>query len=169
MKRSLFVFLLLSSLSAFSQPKYEFRAVWVATMDNIDWPSAGNYSTESQKAEFIRQLDMHQRNGMNAVIVQVRPACDAFFPSDLEPWSQWLTGQQGQAPVPYYDPLEFMIAETHKRGMEFHAWCNPYRAVFQIERYYSVWKQHGKHRRRVIVRKKQSSISPEHVSRKHPD
>jgi uncharacterized lipoprotein YddW (UPF0748 family) len=168
MKRSLFVCLFFSQF-AFAQPKYEFRAVWMATVDNIDWPTRGEYNTDLQKAEFIRQLDMHQRNGMNAVIVQIRPACDAFFPSGLEPWSEWLTGKQGQAPVPFYDPLEFMIRETHKRGMEFHAWCNPYRAVFQIERYYSVWKQHGKHRRRVIVRKKQSSISPEHVSRKHPD
>ncbi len=75
---------------------------------------------------------MHKRNGMNAVIVQVRPAADAFYPSQYEPWSQWLTGKQGQPPVPFYDPLEFMIREAHKRGMEFHAWCNPYRADFKI-------------------------------------
>ena len=80
MKQFLLACLLFCSRFAFSQPKYEFRAVWIATVDNIDWPSPGNYSTELQKAEFIRQLDMHQRNGMNAVIVQVRPACDAFFP-----------------------------------------------------------------------------------------
>src|SRR5580698_2417325 len=108
MKISLLVFLLFSFRIAFSQPKYEFRAVWIATVDNIDWPGSGDYSTEQQKAEFIRQLDMHQRNGMNAVIVQVRPACDAFYPSTIEPWSEWLTGKQGRAPVPYYDPLEFM-------------------------------------------------------------
>ncbi|HVY76577.1 MAG TPA: family 10 glycosylhydrolase [Puia sp.] len=149
MKRFLLPLLsLLFSGIARSQPKYEFRAVWIATVDNIDWPSKGNFSTALQKEEFIRQLDMHKRNGMNAVIVQVRPACDAFFPSKLEPWSEWLTGKQGKAPVPYYDPLEFMIEETHKRGMEFHAWCNPYRAVFRV----------GK-----------SSIAPNHVSKKHPD
>ncbi len=169
MKRFLLVFLLICTKYAFSQPKYEFRAVWVATVDNIDWPSAGNYNTELQKAEFIRQLDMHQRNGMNAVIVQVRPACDAIFPSSLEPWSQWLTGEQGKAPIPFYDPLEFMIKETHKRGMEFHAWCNPYRAVFQIGHYTTTLVKHGKHKRRKSVWHNGSSISANHVSRNHPD
>ena len=149
MNRPLFTFFLsLLTLTAFAQPKYEFRAVWIATVDNIDWPQRGNYNTGDQKAEFIRQLDMHQRNGMNAVIVQVRPACDAFYPSTIEPWSEWLTGQEGRAPVPFYDPLEFMIRETHKRGMEFHAWCNPYRAVFRVNH---------------------SSIAANHVSRLHPD
>jgi uncharacterized lipoprotein YddW (UPF0748 family) len=169
MKQFLLACLLFCSSFAFSQPKYEFRAVWIATVDNIDWPSPGNYSTELQKAEFIRQLDMHQRNGMNAVIVQVRPACDAFFPSTIEPWSEWLTGQQGKAPIPYYDPLEFMIRETHKRGMEFHAWCNPYRAVFQIGHYSTVITKHGKRKRRTQVWHKGSSISTTHVSRQHPD
>jgi uncharacterized lipoprotein YddW (UPF0748 family) len=169
MKRSFIVCLLFISQFAFSQPKYEFRAVWVATVDNIDWPGRGDYNTETQKAEFIRQLDMHRRNGMNAVIVQVRPACDAFYPSKIEPWSEWLTGKQGKAPTPYYDPLEFMIRETHKRGMEFHAWCNPYRAVFQIARSRIEWKKHGKHKRRVVVKIHESSISPDHVSRQHPD
>jgi uncharacterized lipoprotein YddW (UPF0748 family) len=138
--------LLFSSLSA--QPKYEFRAAWIATVDNIDWPSRGNYNTEKQKQEYITMLDMHQRNGMNAVVVQVRPATDAFYPSPYEPWSQWLTGTQGKPPYPYYDPLQFMIEEAHKRGMEFHAWCNPYRAEFSI----------GK-----------SSIAPDHVTKKHPE
>src|SRR5580704_5603566 len=94
-----------------AQPKYEFRAVWIATVDNIDWPSRGNFNTDSQKVEFIRQLDMHQRNGINAVIVQVRPAADAFYPSPYEPWSEWLTGKQGLPPSRYYDPLAFMIEE----------------------------------------------------------
>ncbi len=169
MKNTLFVCLLFCSHFVFSQPKYEFRAVWVATVDNIDWPSRGNYSTELQKAEFIRQLDMHQRNGMNAVIVQVRPACDAFFPSAVEPWSEWLTGKQGKAPIPFYDPLEFMIQETHKRGMEFHAWCNPYRAVFQIGHYTTVITRHGKHKRRSQVWHEGSSIASTHVSKQHPD
>jgi len=94
---------------AFSQPVYEFRGVWIATVDNIDWPARGMTNVAEQKAEFIRQLDMHKRNGMNAVIVQVRPAADAFYPSKYEPWSQWLTGVQGKAPSPWYDPLNFMI------------------------------------------------------------
>lgn len=126
----------------------EFRAAWIATVDNIDWPSRGNYDTERQKTEFIDLLDMHKKNGMNAVIVQVRPATDAFYPSALEPWSEWLTGKQGKAPFPYYDPLEFMITETHKRGMEFHAWANPYRAELVL----------GK-----------SSIAPDHITRIHPE
>lgn len=113
-------------------PAKEFRGVWVATVDNIDWPSRGNYSSDAQKAEFIKLLDMHQRNGMNAMIVQIRPCTDAFYPSQYEPWSAWLTGVQGQPPSPYYDPLAFMIAETHKRNMVFHAWMNPYRAEFNL-------------------------------------
>ncbi len=129
-------------------PNYEFRGVWVATVDNIDWPSSKTLSVEEQKAEFIRLLDMHKRNGMNAIIVQVRPAADALYPSQYEPWSEFLTGKQGLPPSPYYDPLEFMISETHKRGMEFHAWLNPYRAVFNMFR---------------------SSVSPSHVTRIHPE
>lgn len=127
---------------------YEFRGVWIATVDNIDWPARGMTDVEAQKAEFIRQLDLHQRNGMNAMIVQVRPAADAFYPSPYEPWSQWLTGTQGKAPSPFYDPLAFMISETHKRGMEFHAWCNPYRANFNIN---------------------YASIAPNHITRQHPE
>jgi uncharacterized lipoprotein YddW (UPF0748 family) len=127
---------------------YEFRGVWVASVENIDWPSKKNISVPDQKAEFIRLLDMHQQNGMNAVIVQVRPAGDALYPSQYEPWSEYLTGKQGLPPNPYYDPLEFMIAETHKRGMEFHAWLNPYRAVFNIIK---------------------SSIAPTHLTKIHPE
>jgi uncharacterized lipoprotein YddW (UPF0748 family) len=139
--------LLLLHASLFSQQQYEFRAAWIATVDNIDWPSRGNYNPELQRAEYIRLLDLHQKNGMNAVIVQVRPATDAFYPSPFEPWSEWLTGKQGRAPKPFYDPLMFMITEAHKRGMEFHAWCNPYRAQYNI---------------------RSSSIAPNHITRKHP-
>lgn len=143
-----FILTLCLSRSSFAQPKYEFRAVWIATVDNVDWPPKGVYDVESQKAEFIRQLDMHKKNGMNAIIMQVRPAADAFYPSQYEPWSQWLTGVQGKPPSPYYDPLQFMIEETHRRGMEFHAWCNPYRADFKVG---------------------ESSISPSHITRIHPE
>lgn len=128
----LFLFLIFLSSISFAQTKEEFRGVWIASVDNIDWPLRGMVNPDSQRTEFIRQLDMHKNNGMNAVIVQVRPAADAFYPSQLEPWSQWLTGKQGTPPTPYYDPLEFMIKETHKRNMEFHAWLNPYRAEFKI-------------------------------------
>lgn len=136
------------SLPASPTPKYEFRAAWVASVENIDWPSKKGLPVDSQKLEFTRLLDMHKRNGLNAVVVQIRPAADAFFPSPYEPWSEWLTGVQGKAPSPYYDPLRFMIEETHRRGMEFHAWCNPYRAVKTIGR---------------------SSVAADHVTRQHPE
>ncbi len=110
----------------------EFRAAWVATVDNIDWPDKGTTDPETQRAQYIKLLDMHVANGLNAVIVQIRPAADAFYPSPYEPWSEWLTGRQGRPPVPFYDPLQFMIAEAHARKLEFHAWLNPYRAVFNI-------------------------------------
>jgi uncharacterized lipoprotein YddW (UPF0748 family) len=108
----------------------EFRAAWIATVDNIDWPNKGTTDPATQRAEYVKLLDMHVANGLNAVIVQVRPAADAFYPSPYEPWSEWLTGKQGQPPVPWYDPLAFMIAEAHRRKLEFHAWLNPYRAMF---------------------------------------
>ena len=144
----IFIFPTFPIIKVSGQVKPEFRGVWVATVDNIDWPNRGDYNSNSQKASFIQLLDMHQKNGLNAVIVQVRPCTDAFYPSPYEPWSQWLTGVQGKPPVPYYDPLEFMITETHKRGMVFHAWMNPYRAVFNI---------------------RTSSISPTHITRLHPE
>ena len=147
-RSSLIFFFLFSFFIGFSQPKYEFRGVWIASVDNIDWPLPKQYDAASQKAEYIRQLDMHQKNGMNAVIVQVRPAADAFYPSPYEPWSQWLTGVQGKPPFPYYDPLQFMIEEAHKRGFEFHAWANPYRANFSLSR---------------------ASIAPAHITKLHPE
>jgi uncharacterized lipoprotein YddW (UPF0748 family) len=115
-------------------PKREFRAVWIATVENIDWPSRKGLPVEIQKQEFINLLDKQQRNGMNAVIVQIRPVADAFYDSPFEPWSEYLSGVQGQAPSPYYDPLRFMLEETHKRGMEFHAWFNPYRAAISTNK-----------------------------------
>jgi uncharacterized lipoprotein YddW (UPF0748 family) len=148
MKIFLFLLFTFYLFESFAQPVYEFRGVWVATVDNIDWPRPQQFNVDSQKLEYITQLEMHQRNGMNAMIVQVRPATDAFYPSPYEPWSQWLTGKQGRPPSPYYDPLLFMIDETHKRGFEFHAWCNPYRANFSI----------GK-----------SSIAPSHITKLHPE
>ena len=138
-------------LQAFSQPAIratEMRAVWIATIDNIDWPERPTTNSEELKASFIRLLDLHQSNGMNTLIVQIRPAADALYPSAYEPWSQWLTGKQGQPPIPLFDPLEFMIAETHKRGMEFHAWLNPYRAVFNVYN---------------------ASIASDHVTNLHPE
>lgn len=117
----------------FAQPKHEFRAVWVATVENIDWPSKPGLSTEAQKTEVRDMLDMLKQLGMNAVIFQARPAADAFYPSEYEPWSRYLTGIPGQPPNPYYDPLQYWIEESHKRGLEFHAWLNPYRVAQNAE------------------------------------
>lgn len=136
------------NIQAQNSPNYEFRGVWVASVDNIDWPTSKNLSVEAQKASFIQLLDMHQQNGMNAVIVQIRPAGDALYPSQLEPWSEFLTGKQGKPPIPYYDPLEFMIKETHNRGLEFHAWLNPYRAIYNMQK---------------------SSIAATHLTKLHPE
>lgn len=113
--------------------KREFRAAWIATVANIDWPSLPGLSSDRQKAEYRALLDHLKYAGMNAVIVQVRPAADAMYPSELEPWSEWLMGARGKAPEPYYDPLMYMIEEAHDRGMEFHAWFNPYRAIFKVD------------------------------------
>ena len=106
----------------------EFRGAWVATVSNIDWPSQKGLSTAAQQAEARALLDTAQRLGLNAIIFQVRTSADAFYDSKLEPWSEYLSGTQGQAPVPFYDPLAFWIAEAHRRGIELHAWFNPFRA-----------------------------------------
>ena len=141
-----FFSLVLSQIVAQNPPKREFRAAWIAHVTNIDWPSNKTLTAAAQRAEFTNILDFHKAAGMNAVVVQIRSSCDATYPSALEPWSEWLTGQQGRSPN--YDPLAFMIDETHKRGMEFHAWFNPYRAVVNIN---------------------SSNIDTSHISRKRPE
>ena len=118
-----------------SDPKREFRGVWIATVSNIDWPSTRNLTSIEQKTEFIELLDMCKSMNFNAVNFQVRPSADAVYESKYEPWSMYLNGMSGEAPAPYYDPLAFFIEETHKRGMEFHAWLNPYRAVVNYQEY----------------------------------
>ncbi len=106
----------------------EFRGVWITSVWNIDWPFSNKLSTEQQKAELLKILDRLQEMNFNAIILQVRAAGDALYSSELEPWSAWLTGTQGKPPQPYYDPLTFAVAESHKRNIEVHAWFNPYRA-----------------------------------------
>ncbi len=109
-------------------PMREFRGVWVATVDNIDWPSKRGIPTEKAIAELRGIFDLAKKLNLNAVVLQVRPSADALYPSKIEPWSEYLTGQQGKAPQPYWDPLEFAVQEAHKRGIELHCWFNPYRA-----------------------------------------
>lgn len=126
----------------------EFRAVWVATVVNLDWPSKKGLSTADQKRELLEILDSAQAHRLNAVVFQARPACDALYDSKLEPWSEYLTGKQGQAPDPYYDPLEFAIEEAHKRGLELHVWLNTYRASLKPQT---------------------THLAPNHIARRRPD
>ena len=125
----------------------EFRGVWIATVDNIDWPSKPGLPVEEQQAELITLLDHAASIRLNAVILQVRPAADALYQSTVEPWSVYLTGRSGRAPSPEWDPLAFAVTEAHKRGLELHAWFNPYRARYRGD--------HG-------------PLSPRHVSRTMP-
>ena len=146
----LYYFLLIPFFLCVSQPdaqaqydgKHEWRAVWIATVNNIDWPSAPTLTTAQQKAELIAYLDLFKSLNFNAIVFHVRPTADAFYASNIEPWSLYLTGQQGKAPVPYWDPLAFVIAEAHKRGMELHAWINPYRLTQNVQNLKEVAKSH---------------------------
>ncbi|MEN8249854.1 MAG: family 10 glycosylhydrolase [Bacteroidota bacterium] len=128
--------------------KRQFRAAWMATVRNLDWPSKPGLSVRKQKKEFIKQIETLQALGMNVVIVQIRPIADSFYPSEFEPWSEFLTGKQGVPPKGSFDPLEFMINETHNRAMEFHAWFNPYRAARNGD---------------------EAELSPDHAYNKHPE
>lgn len=128
-----FFLLLLSIHIAFTihaqhPPKRELRGAWITTFYGSDWPDRTETPVE-QQAAFINILDHHKATGINVIYVQMRSQCDAMYASNIEPWSADLTGKQGLAPSPLWDPLQFAIDETHKRGIEFHAWLNPYRAV----------------------------------------
>jgi uncharacterized lipoprotein YddW (UPF0748 family) len=106
----------------------EFRAAWVSTVANIDWPSRQNLNAAQQQAEAIAILDRAKAMNLNAIVLQVRPSADAIYASQIEPWSEYLTGAQGKPPQPWYDPLKFWVTQAHARGIELHAWFNPYRA-----------------------------------------
>ncbi|MDW8310812.1 MAG: family 10 glycosylhydrolase, partial [Verrucomicrobiales bacterium] len=129
-------------------PAREFRGAWVATVKNIDWPSRPGLTADQQKAELTAMLDQAARLKLNAILLQVRPACDALYASRFEPWSPYLTGRMGKPPEPYYDPLEFAVTQAHRRGLELHAWFNPYRA---------------------LVKSPDLEVAPTHVSRKRPE
>lgn len=111
----------------------EFRGAWVATVDNIDWPSKKTLSTSEQQAELRAIVQKAKAMKLNALILQVRPSADALYASKLEPWSEYLTGSQGTAPNPWWDPLEYAIQQCHKAGIELHCWFNPYRAVHRVQ------------------------------------
>lgn len=112
----------------------EFRAAWIATVANIDWPSRPGLSNAELKAELAALLDLCVDLKLNAVVLQVRPACDALYASELEPWSYFLTGKQGQAPADGFDPLTWACKQAHARGLELHAWFNPYRATHPAQK-----------------------------------
>lgn len=149
--RVFFFYLIILSLELQAQPapKRELRGVWIASVLNIDYPSIPTTSDYVLREEWIKLIDKHKSMGINALYVQIRPASDAVYQSDIEPWSRFLTGQSGVAPMNNFDPLPFMIETAHQRGMEFHAWLNPYRA--------SMDNQEG------------STFAPNHVLNKHPD
>ncbi|WP_411104242.1 glycoside hydrolase family 10 protein [Streptomyces sp. cmx-4-9] len=126
--------------------KHQLRGLWIASVVNIDWPAAPGLTPERLRADFIGQLDRARTLGLNAVFVQIRPTADAFWPSPLEPWSQWLTGTQGQDPG--WDPLDFMVRAAHERALAFHAWFNPYRVSMQPD---------------------PTRLVPDHAARLHPE
>lgn len=142
MNKYLYIFLLFLSYSIFpQQAEYEMRGVWIAVVKNIDWPSSNLIPSEQQQKEIIAILDKLQKNNINSIFFQVRTECDAVYFSDIEPFTQWL--KKGD-----YDPLAFVINEAHKRGMEFHAWFNPFRSVFNTE---------------------ENNLSANHISKTHPE
>ncbi|MCX6238808.1 MAG: family 10 glycosylhydrolase [Bacteroidia bacterium] len=128
---SKFFLLLTISIATYSfagnPPAKEFRGVWIATINNIDWPSAPGLPVAVQKKELRELIERIEKLNLNVVIFQVRPAADAFYPSQTEPWSHFLTGKQGLAPTPFFDPLAYAIELCHSKGMELHAWFNPFR------------------------------------------
>lgn len=122
-------------VSAQPSLKHEFRGAWIATVLNLDWPTSRGTNAALQQERLVDMLDKLKAAGINAVFFQVRSECDAMYASEIEPWSYWLTGEQGRAPEPFYDPLAFALEEAHKRGMELHAWFNPYRTVRNTNSY----------------------------------
>jgi len=124
MKKTLFLLLLAASLFVSAQPKREFRGAWIQCVNN----QFNGIGRDRMQKDLTYQLDELQKTGINAIIFQVRPEGDALYESSIEPWSRFLTGQQGRAPQPYWDPLQWMIEQCHQRGMELHAWINPFRA-----------------------------------------
>ncbi len=132
------------------EPPREFRGAWLVTLavSNVDWPSKPGLTSAQQKAELTALLDRAVELKLNTILFQIRPMSDALYASPIEPWSEFLTGKMGQAPKPSYDPLAFAIAEAHKRGLELHAWMNPFRARHTLSK---------------------SPVAANHISRTHPE
>ena len=127
-KLTIIMVLMLLSMSSMAQQKREFRGAWIQCVNG----QFKGMSTADMQRTLTYQLNELQKDGCNAIIFQVRPECDALYESSLEPWSYYLTGEQGRKPYPYWDPLQWMIEQCHQRGMELHAWINPYRAKTKV-------------------------------------
>lgn len=139
---------LLTAVSAYAaNPKREFRGAWLHIIGQTQYMNTQQKGSDQLKAYIADQIDRLHRTGCNAVIFQVRPTADAAYISDIEPWSSWITGKRGKAPAPLWDPLEFAIEEAHKRGMELHAWLNPYR----------------------VTSSPKEVLPPDHMSNKYPE
>lgn len=138
---------MVNHLTGQNSPKHEMRGIWISTVSNIDWPSKPGLSARQLKKEADVILNHLQQMGFNAVFFQVRPASDALYASSHEPWSGYLTGQQGVAPEKSFDPLRYWIDQAHRRGIELHAWLNPFRATTNA----------------------QKGISPQHITQTHPE
>ena len=149
LKNLILIFALLFSVGVGAQtqsnlyPKREFRGAWIQAVNG----QFRGMPTDKLKQTLVSQLNSLQEAGINAIIFQVRPEADALYASNMEPWSRFLTGVQGQAPNPYWDPMQFMIEECHKRNMEFHAWINPYRVKTSLG----------------------NTLSPNHLYNQHPE
>ena len=130
MRKYILFMLMMSGLvmSLQAAPKRQMRAAWIATVVRIDWPASVSSAT-AQRQQMLTMLDSLQSLHFNTVIFQVRPSADAFYQSDIEPWSRYLTGKQGVAPEFFYDPLDFLIREAHRRCIDVHVWLNPYRVL----------------------------------------
>ncbi|TNE69774.1 T9SS type A sorting domain-containing protein [bacterium] len=156
-------------LQAQDSPKYEYRGAWIATVYNLDWPSSASSNSVLQKMELDIMLDKFKEAGINAVYFQVRTAADALYESNYEPWSQFVSGQEGTPPNPYYDPLQYAIEGAHKRGLELHAWLNPYRALRSVSKS-SVFNEDIESINSVIEEGNVfAANSNQHVSVTHPE
>lgn len=148
MKGLVLFFVLVAGCGELPAAQREMRGVWLTTVNNTDWPSRPGLGVAEQQEEMRAFLDCFTGMNLNAVMFHVRPSADALYDSRIEPWSDYLSGELGKAPDPFYDPLAFAVEEAHRRGLELHAWLNPYRA---------------RHPLTIPI------TSPDHIARVHPE
>ena len=151
------ILILATAVVRADNPKREFRGAWIHTVGQGQY---AKQSTKENQAYLISLLDKLQAAGVNAVVFQVRPQADAFYKSEIEPWSRFLSGTQGVAPKPEWDPLKFMVDQCHARGMELHAWLNPYRVTFNNKEVLAKNHLYHKHPERFLRYGKQLYFDP---------